>query len=105
MNLRDFLGTIAGSGIEDWTILFRPTYRHRIIEVAGAEGGRDRLDADEHLVAFSYKPDLALTMAYCMVEQGSYVLPDGHPFAQENARTRYLDIFIEGRLSFREIVV
>jgi hypothetical protein len=71
MNLRDFLGTIAGSGIEDWTILFRPTYRHRIIEVAGAEGGRDRLDADEHLVAFSYKPDLALTMAYGMVEQPS----------------------------------
>ncbi|MEQ8394109.1 hypothetical protein [Thalassobaculum sp.] len=105
MNLRDLLETIAGSAVEDWTILFRPTFRHRIVEIAGAEGSRDRLDSDEHLVAFSYKPDLALSMAYGMVEQGSYVLPDGHPFAQENARTRYLDIFIEGRLSFREIVV
>ena len=105
MNLRDLLGTIAGSGLDDWTILFRPTFRYRIIPVVMPDGSPDRLDADEHVVAFSYKPDLALSMAYGMVEQGSYALPDGHRFAQENARTRYLDIFVEGRLAFREIVV
>lgn len=105
MNLQDLLGIVVGSGVDDWTILFRPTFRHRIVETTKADGSRDRLIADEHLVAFSYKPNLAITMAYGLVEQGAYNLPSSHRFAQENARTRYLDVFLEGRLVHRETVV
>ena len=105
MKLRDLLRVVSGSGIEDWTILFRPTFRHRIIEALRPDGSRDRLIVDEHMVAFSYRPNLAIGMAYGMVEQGAYALPVGHPFATENARTRFLDIFLEGRLAHRETVV
>lgn len=105
MNLRDLLGTVAGSAVGDWSILFRPTFRHRITETLKPDGTRDRLTADEHLVAFSYHPNIAISMAYGLVEQGAYALPSGNPFATENARTRYLDIFLEGRLAHREVVV
>lgn len=105
MNLRDLLETVAGSSVHDWTILFRPTFKHRIIETRNSDGSRDRLQSDEHLVAFSYRPDLAISMAYGLIEQGAYELPSFNPFATENARTRYLDIFLEGRLTHREVVV
>ena len=105
MNLRDLLETVAGSSVQDWTILFRPTFKHRIVETLKDDGSRDRLQSDEHLVAFSYRPDLAISMAYGLVEQGAYTLPSVNPFAAENARTRYLDIFLEGRLTYRETVV
>ena len=35
----------------------------------------------------------------------AFELPPGHPFARENARTLYLDIFYEGRLVHRETIV
>lgn len=105
MNLRDLIGVVAGSGTADWTILFRPTFRHRIVATRKPDGSLDRLQSDEHLVAFCYRPNIAITMAYGLVEQGAYDLPPGNPFAQENARTRYLDIFLEGRLAHRETVV
>ncbi len=105
MNLRDLLEIVSGSSVGDWTILFRPTFRHRIVETRTADGSRDRLLADEHLVAFSYRPNLAISMAYGLVEQGAYELPATNPFASDNARTRYLDIFLEGRLVHRETVV
>jgi hypothetical protein len=105
MDLRDLLGIVAGSGVEDWTVLFRPTYRHRISSVRKADGTVERLLADEHQVAFCYRPNIAVTMAYGLVEQGSYSLPPSNPFAAENARTLYLDVFLEGRLAHREVVV
>lgn len=105
MRLQDVLGTVAGSAVEDWAILFRPTFRYRVSGVPEPGGSRDRLEVDEHRIAFSYKPDIAITMAYGLVEEGAYQLPPGHRFAQENARTLYVDIFLEGRLVFRETVV
>ena len=105
MKLRDLLRVVSGSGIDDWTVLFRPTYRYRIVETTKPDGSRDRLTADEHKVAFSYRPNLAIGMAYGMVEQGAYALPAGHRFAAENARTLFLDVFLEGRLAHRETVV
>jgi len=105
MNLGDLLGLVAGSSVEDWTILFRPTFRHRIVATTKPDGSVERLQSDEHLVAFSYRPNLAITMAYGLVEQGAYELPSSNPFAGENARTRYLDVFLEGRLAHRETVV
>jgi hypothetical protein len=105
MNLSVLLGTVSSSAVEDWETLFRPTFRQRVVEILKTDGSRDRLDVDEHLVAFSYRPNIAITMAYGLVEQGDYVLPPGHPYAAENARTRYLDLFIEGRLVHRETVV
>lgn len=99
------LATVAASDIDDWQILFRPTFRHRITEVLKDDGERDRLEVDEHLVAFCYRPDIALTMAYGLVEQSSFELPDRHPFAAENARSVYLDIFHEGGLIHRETVL
>lgn len=105
MKLRDLLRVVSGSGVEDWTILFRPTYRYRIVETRKPDGSRDRLMADEHAVAFSYRPNLAIGMAYGLVEQGAYTLPAQHRFAGENARTRFVDVFLEGRLAHRETVV
>lgn len=105
MKLRDLLRVVSGSAVGDWTILFRPTYRYRIVESRKPDGSRDRLMADEHLVAFSYRPNLSIGMAYGLVEQGGYALPPEHPMGRENARTRFLDIFLEGRLAHRETVV
>ncbi|NQW11293.1 MAG: hypothetical protein HQ481_15615 [Alphaproteobacteria bacterium] len=105
MDMRQMLATIATSDAMDWQILFRPTYRHRITEILNAEGARDRLQVDEHLVAFCYRPDVAVTMAYGLVDQSSFELPAGNPFATENARSVYLDIFHEGGLVHRETIL
>lgn len=105
MNLRELLETVAGSSTGDWVILFRPTFRHRISATTKPDGSQDRLLADEHLVAFSFRPNIAISMAYGLVEQGAYELPPEHPYARENARIRFLDIFLEGRLIHREPVV
>ncbi len=105
MDLRDLLGIVVGSSVDDWTILFRPTYRHRIVASHKPDGTVERLSADEHQVAFSYRPNIAISMAYGLVEQGSYSLPPSNRFAAENARTIYLDVFLEGRLAHREVVV
>src|SRR3546814_3377550 len=53
MKLRDLLRVVSGSGLEDWTILFRPTFRHRVVETLRPDGSRDRLVVDEHAVARS----------------------------------------------------
>ncbi len=105
MQLREILATVASSKVRDWAIIFRPTLRHRVTEILNDEGERERLLVDEHLVAFSYRPDIAVTMAYGLVDQSSYELPADHPFARENARSLFLDIFHDGQLIHRETVV
>ncbi len=105
METREILATVASSKAKDWAIIFRPTYRHRFTETLKDDGTRDQMMVDEHLVAFAFKPDIAITMAYGLVEQASFDLPDGHPFAHENARSLFLDIFCNGHLTHRETVV
>ncbi|MCR9070627.1 MAG: hypothetical protein NXI18_02820 [Alphaproteobacteria bacterium] len=105
MQLRELLATVAASKVGDWQIIFRPTLRHRFTGVTAAAGGRDQVLVDEHAVTFSYRPDIAITMAFGLIDQAAYDLPTDHPFARENARTLFLDIFHEGRLAHRETVV
>ncbi|MDF1793908.1 MAG: hypothetical protein P1U88_18495 [Thalassobaculaceae bacterium] len=105
MQLRELLATVASSKVGDWEIIFRPTLRHRFTEIQNDAGEREQLLVDEHLVSFAYRPDIAITMAYGLVEQAAYELPAGQPFAQENARTLFLDIFHEGRIVHRETVL
>ena len=105
MDMRQMLAIVAASDAKDWQILFRPTYRHRITEILNDDGERDRLEVDEHLVSFCYWPDVAVTMAYGLVDQSNFELPAGSPFAAENARSVYLDIFHEGGLVHRETIL
>src|SRR3546814_19903123 len=105
MKLRDLLRVVSGSGLEDWTILFRPTFRHRVVETLRPDGSRYRLVVDEHAVAFRYRPNLAIGMAYGMVEQGAYALPARPPFAPAKARPRFLHLLLAGRLAHRRPVV
>lgn len=105
MDLRALLDRVASSSVADWQILFRPTFRYRLTEIRGANDAVEGLELDEHRVAFSFKPDVAVTMAFGMVEQGAFELPPDHPFRNENARSSYLDIFLEGRLIHREVVL
>jgi hypothetical protein len=105
MQLRELLATVASSKVSDWEVIFRPTLRHRITELQTAEGERERLMVDEHLVSFCFKPNVALTMAYGLVEKASVELPVDHPFAKENARTLLLDIFLDGQMVHREMVL
>src|SRR3546814_6069047 len=72
MKLRDLLRVVSGSGLEGWTILFRPTFRHRVLETLTPDGRRSRLVLAAHAVAFRYRPDLAIGEAYGMVEHGAY---------------------------------
>src|SRR3546814_13560837 len=88
MKLRDLLRVVSGSGLEDWTILFRPTFRHRVVETLRPDGRRDRLVVDEQAVAFGSRPNLAIGLAYGMVAQGAYALPAGPPSTNENARPK-----------------
>jgi hypothetical protein len=105
MQLREILATVASSKVTDWQIIFRPTLRHRITELMKADGERERLMVDEHMVSFAYRPNIAITMAYGLVDQSGFELPTGHPFAQENARSLFLDIFHDGQLVHRETVI
>lgn len=105
MELREILATVASSKVGDWEIIFRPTLRHRFTEILNEEGEREQLTVDEHLVTFAYRPNIAITMAYGLVDQAAYELPAGNPFATENARTLLLDIFHDGRLIHRETIV
>ena len=105
MELREILATVAASKVADWEIMFRPTYRHRFKEVLKEDGEREELLIDEHVVAFSFKPNIAVTMAFGMVEQSAFDLPDHHPYFMENARSLFLDIFSNGRLTHRETII
>src|SRR3546814_18227211 len=75
MKLRDLLRVVSGSGLEDWTILFRPTFRHLVIQPLRPDGSRDRLVVDGHAVAFSYRPNLATGLASGRVERVAYTIP------------------------------
>ena len=105
MQLRELLATVAESKAADWEIIFRPTLRHRFTEIQAASGERSQVLVDEHAVTFAYRPDIAITMAYGLVDQASFDLPADHPFARENARSLFLDIFHEGQLAHRETVL
>lgn len=105
MQIRELLATIASSKVADWQTILRPTLRHRFTEILNEAGKREQMLVDEHRVSFSYRADIAITMAYGLVDQASFELPADHPFAKENARTLLLDIFYEGRLVHRETVV
>lgn len=105
MQIRELLATIASSKVADWQTIFRPTLRHRFTEILDENGKREQLLVDEHVVSFTYAPDVAITMAYGLVDQAAFELPPDYPFARENARTLYLDIFYEGRLVHRETIV
>lgn len=105
MNLSELLRVVSESGNEDWSLIFRPTFRHRFQEILNSEGALATIDHDEHLVCFTYKPNIEITMAYGLVERGSVILPPENPFASENARTVYLDIFVMGRLAYREVIL
>ena len=105
MQIRQLLAQIASSKVTDWEPLFRPTLRHRLTEILDEKGKREQFVIDEHLVSFVYRPDIAITMAYGLVEQAALDLPPDHPFGRENARSLLLDIFYEGRLAHRETVV
>ena len=105
MQIRELLATIASSKVADWQTIFRPTMRHRFTEILDEAGKREQLLVDEHRVSFCYRPDIAITMAYGLVDQAAVPLPADHPFGRENARSMYLDIFYEGRLVHRETVI
>jgi len=105
MNLRNLMQTVSDSAPNDWELIFRPTYLHRFTEIMNAEGAVLSLDPDEHLVGFVYRPNISITMTYGMVETGNVALPAKNPYAGENARSVYLDIFYEGRLAHRELIL
>lgn len=105
MNVKDYMDCIAQSTATDWIIIFHPTFLHRFTPISVGEDVVTRYDSDQHLAKFTYRPDISLTMAYGMVETGSYILPDTNPFAQENARTAYVDCFHDRQLVHRETVI
>ena len=70
-------------------------------EVLDDDGALQALDFDEHLIGFSYMPNISITMAYGLVERGTVVLPNDKPYSGENSRSVYLDVMYEGRLVHR----
>lgn len=105
MNLRQVLRRISESAPSDWQLIFRPTFRHRFNEILTAGGEVAALDQDEHAVMFTLRADIEISMAYGMVEQGAVPLDSDNPFAKENARTVFLDIFYQGRMVHREVIL
>ena len=105
MNLREILRRISESAPSDWQLIFRPTFRHRFNEILTAEGEVAALDQDEHAVMFTLRSDIEISMAYGMVDQGAVPLSSDNPFAGENARTVFLDIFYQGRTVHREVIL
>ena len=105
MNLRQVLQRISESAPSDWQLIFRPTFRHRFNEILTAEGEVAALDQDEHAVMVTLRSDIEISMAYGMVEQGAVPLASDNPFASENARSVFLDIFYQGRTVHREIIL
>lgn len=105
MKLQEILERISVSAPSDWELIFRPTFRHRFHEILNADGDVAALDQDEHSVMFTLRSDIEISMAYGLVEKGAVPLSPDNPFANENARTVYLDIFYQGRMVHREVVL
>ncbi len=105
MNVREFMKQIAGSTVEDWVQISRPTYRHRFTTHLAEEGEKSRIDVDQHVVHYTYRPDIQITMAYGLVEKGTYVIPADIEIARENARTVLLDCYHAGQLIHRETLL
>ena len=105
MNIRTILTLISGSAVSDWVLIFRPTYQYRFTETKNEEGEVEKILADEHLVKLGFRPDISLTMAFGLVDKGRYDMPADSPYANENARTVFLDIFHNGALIHRETLL
>ena len=105
MDVRAFMKRIAESKVEDWILISRPTYRHRFTTHLGDEGESSRIDVDQHIAHYTFRPDIQITMAYGLVEKGTYVIPADIEMASENARTVLLDCYHTGRLIYRETLL
>src|SRR3546814_10053969 len=64
MKLRDLLRVVSGSGLEAWTILFRPTLGRAHVCTLRPDGSRDRLVVDEHAVAFRDRKSTRLNSSH-----------------------------------------
>jgi len=105
MNLREFMASIADTSVDDWVMISRPTYRHRFTPEFDDEGNVTRLDADQHMVSFVNRLDIAVTMSYGLVQKGNYIIEADLDIARENARSLILDCCSHGRLVHREIML
>lgn len=105
MELREMVKQAGDSAPGDWMPILRPTYRHRFVTRKNAKGEEIGLAADQHRLHLTFKKDIRITLGFGLVETANYHVPEPNPYAGENARTHLLDLFWEGRLAFRDIVV
>lgn len=105
MTLQQLVGTIAGSRVEDWAVVFRPTFRHRFSPRTDAEGKVSRIDIEEARVHFTYRPDIRIVLGWGLDEINDYVVPVEGEIGHENARTSALDIYLNGRIVHRETML
>lgn len=105
MDIRELVRTIASTEASDWTPILRPTYRHRFSPRVNAKGEQVGLSAEQHKIHLTCIQNIRITLAYGLVDNANYVIPEPNPFAAENARTHLLDCFWQGRLIFRETVI
>lgn len=105
LSLARYMEIVGGSAPEEWTMIHRPTLRHRFTPMLDDKDRLIRQQIDEPLVAFSYKPDIEISLLFGLIEEAAYNLPAGTPFAEENARTVLLDCFHCGQLVHRQTLL
>ena len=105
MRLDRYMETVTATLPRDWLMIAGPTLRHRFTALLDTDGQLVRQAIDEPLAAFSYRPDIRLTLLFGLVDSASYRLPPERPFAQENARTVLLHCLYGGEVVYTETLL
>ena len=113
MTLDQLLKAIISSSKDSWHTITcwgtgsGPSYRSQLEERGNPDGatGSDHLVASSHRVVASYKPDLAISMAFGITANTNFQEEWANIFHNPKASTHHGDVFFNGALVYRDSYV
>ena len=105
MRLDQYLALIGDSKPEDWRLITRPTFKHHFARSTDDKGEEVSVEVDEHKVVMAYAANIRITLAYGLVSEPNYRIDTKHKFGLLNARSEFVDCFLDNILVHRETVV
>ena len=114
MTLDQLLKTIIASSKDSWHTITcwgtgsGPSYRSQLEmrgSPDGSSGGQNLVAASSHRVVASYKPDLAISMAFGITANTDFKEEWANIFQDPKASTHHADVFFNGALVYRDSYV
>ena len=105
MKLEDYLKVIGTSTQKDWLVTQVPTFLYRLVPVRVGENRSLDFQLQEHTFMLSYKKDLAISMAWGLVDDKGYSDAWSQRFPDKRATSICLDFLYYGSLIFRDVLV